>query len=229
MKKWIVFLIVCLSIATLVAVYAQAPSKVPEPPSEPAVNPPESNGEGMKVDIPKWWCWPREDFQKFQECANQTEVIWTYNSEGKKIEGTVMVAGEPLFKEYSSGLPGEFEEDAFYGFIPDSISPVEYLDGKRKGNCGGVSIICYCLFITQGENVILTSAQTVNNETGEPGLTHTWLEWTDIENNQWVIESGKVMPLENWYQSNDWTHSWVQWKPGEYEIYRDGTIIYFDS
>jgi len=237
-KKWIVLLVVCLSIATLVSIFlAQAPSEVSEPPAvnEGSTPEPEFGTPGLPVGrntatedgIPHWWCWSKEGWPKFQWYANETEVIWEYNeTTGEKMSGEVMVAGEPLFKVYSSGFLGDRdEENAFYGF--GSISPVKYLEGERKGNCGGVSIICYCLFTTQGETVLLTSAQTVNNETGEPGLSHTWVEWTDSDNSQWVIDSGNVIPLENWYQSSDWTHSWVQWKPGEYRIFRDGTILYY--
>lgn len=188
----------------------------------PAVgrNPTTENG------IPHWWCWSKEDWPKFQWYANETEAIWDYDeTTGEKRGGEVMVAGEPLTKAYSSGLLGDRdEESAFYGF--NSISPVKYLEGQRKGNCGGVSIICYCLFTVKGEEVMLTSAQVVDRN-GNPGLSHTWVEWTDKESNKWVINFDTVMPLDKWYQGGNWTVSWVQWKPGEYEVHSDGSVVYF--
>ena len=176
--------------------------------------------------IPHWWCWSKEDWPKFQWYANEIEVIWEYDeTTGEKIIGKVMVTGEPLTKAYSSGLPGDRDEEAaFYGF--NSISPVKYLEGERKGNCGGVSIICYCLFTLKDEKVMLTSAQVIDFA-GVPGLSHTWVEWTDSDGEKWVINPNDVMPLEQWYQGSDWT-VWVQWKPGEYEIHRDGSVIYFE-
>ena len=48
MKKWIILLVVCLSVA-LFLVYAQAPSEVSAPPVEPSAEPnlPDSDGDGM--------------------------------------------------------------------------------------------------------------------------------------------------------------------------------------
>jgi len=191
--------------------------------------PPEGFPENEKYGIPKWWCWKRIYWPKFQEYANETDIIWEYDKTGKKIGGKVMVADEPLMKEYSSGLGEDTdEENGFYGFC--SISPVKYLEGERKGNCGGVSIIFYCLFSVKGEDVVLTSAQTINSKTGVLGLGHAWVEWTDSENNQWVIDNNRVIPLNEWYQG-DWTHSWVQWKPGvwDYEIDRNGNRTYYND
>lgn len=176
--------------------------------------------------IPHWWCWPKEDWLRFHWYVNATEVIWEYDEQDEKIGGEVRVDGEPLTKAYSSGLPEERDEEtAFYGF--NSISPIQYLEGERKGNCGGVSIICYCLFTLKDEKVMLTSAQTVDSA-GVPGLSHAWVEWTDSDGKKWVINFNNVIPLDEWYQNSDWTISWVQWKPGEYEIHRDGSVIYFE-
>jgi len=236
-NKWIVFLIVCLAIA-LVVVWTQAPSEVSVSPAVNEGSNPESEfGTGCpKVGrnttpedgIPHWWCWSKDEWPKFQWYANETEVTWEYNeTAGEKIGGKVMVAGEPLLKVYSSGLSGNRDEEtAFRGF--KSISPVKYLEGERKGNCGGVSIICYCLFTIKGEKVMLTSAQTIDSA-GVPGLSHTWVEWTDSDGGKWVINFNNVIQLDEWYQNSNWTVSWVQWKPGEYEIHKDGTIIYFEN
>jgi hypothetical protein len=150
--------------------------------------------------IPGFWQWPEEDWQKFQRYAAQTEVNWTYNAKGEKIGGKVYVGGEPLWNKFgftSYGFPEE----------PDS-NPVDYfLKGDRKGGDEVASTICYMLFATKGERVRLCVARIVAGKIPENpypeyiGYSHYWVEWEDNQGNQWVIDYGKFLPRDKWYES----------------------------
>ena len=138
--------------------------------------------------IPEWWHWSKEDWEKFQWYANETEVIWTYNeTTGEKVSGKVMVAGEPLFKEFGSE-PDKYKIAPGY---KDGPSPVWYLETKRKGNCAIVSKICYLLFRTKGETVKLANGKNIDN-----GKGHGWVEWTDNNGQEWAINYNLVRTVE---------------------------------
>lgn len=158
-------------------------------------------------EVPEWWHWSEEDWQKFQWYANQTEIKWTYSSEGEKIGGKVIVAGEPLFKEY--------DKYSNYGLTKD-LSPVGYLSDERKGNCVNVPRITYYLFRAKGEELVkLTKAKNINYSTDSEyvGLQHSWVEWTDNENSKWIINYNTVVSLQQWYKEYNWTVNWEQYVP----------------
>ena len=132
--------------------------------------------------IPEWWHWSKEDWQKFQRYANETEVIWTYNEQGEKIGGKVIVAGEPLWSR----------EHKYVGLGLYDYGPVKYLDGNRTGICGEVRAVCYRLFKARGENVRIARAR--NNNTGK---LHDWTE-IEVDGEWYVINYDQVIPLGQW-------------------------------
>ena len=166
-----------------------------------------SSNESEENDgIPKWWHWSEQDWEKFQWYANKTEVIWIYNeTTGEKVRGTVIVAGEPLCKEPSDD--GNVIAPTFKG----GPSPVWYLSGERKGTCVVVPRVCWMLLKVKGEEkVIRVGAIGINYNPEYFGLYHTWVEWTDSEGKQWVIDYNNVWQRDEWYRTYDWTVGWDQ-------------------
>ena len=151
---------------------------------------------------PEWWYWSREDFEKLQRYANQTEIQWSKDDTGMTY-GKIVVTGEPLYKGYAcKNCPN---------YMPDeNMSPVAYLDGERRGHCFTVPVIYYYLQRIEGENVKFTGAANIDYNLDMEGGVHFWIEWTDSEDNEWVANFDKVMPKDYWYQKYNWTVNWKQ-------------------
>lgn len=158
-----------------------------------------------KYGIPEWWYWSKEDFEKMQWYANQTEIVirydWSLVGTNEPV-GEIIVAGEPLYKGYAyEGCPN--------CFLSENISPVTYLEGERKGHCHTVPAVYFYLRKAEGENVKFVGADNIDYSPGVGGY-HYWTEWTDSEDKEWVGNFGFVMPKEYWYQKYNWTVDWAQ-------------------
>jgi len=166
-----------------------------------------TNVSANESEIPAWWYWSEEDWEKFKEYANETEVEWVYNeTTGEKIGGIVTVAGELLYNVSTTMSDLTYEEIA-PGY-KDGPSPVWYLEeGERKGNCAIVPRICHMLFEVKGEKVREAGARNIdyNPDPHYVGDGHGWVEWTDSEGNQWVIDYNTVWPRDKWFQTYNWT------------------------
>lgn len=159
--------------------------------------------------IPEWLRWSTEEFEKLQKYINETEIEikWTYNANGEKIRGEVIVDG----KQLHNGLFRVEERDIAR---EHANSAYKYFTGERKGHCRIAAEATYKLFKLwmKDKNVRLVSADNIDYNLDYPNGHHYWVEWTDDEG-EWVSDYGIVWPKEYWYQRYNWTVNWRQEAP----------------